>query len=89
MFPQVIDKFDFSKFKTMIIKTSLPESVYAKNLFLATEKFPSVLIGSYPKVFNPDCKTEIVLKSKDEAALQKAFDYINGFVTELQENFLK
>jgi molybdenum cofactor synthesis domain-containing protein len=84
MFSQVIEKFDYSRFKTKVVKTKLPESVYAKKLFLATEKFPDVLIGSYPKIYDPECKTEIVLKSKDEAVLQEAFDYISDFVDELQ-----
>ena len=86
MFSQVIERFEFSRFKTRVVKTKLPESVYAKKLFLATEKFPHVLMGSYPKIYDPECRTEIVLKSKYETDLKEAFDYIRGFVDELQQD---
>jgi molybdenum cofactor synthesis domain-containing protein len=83
MFSQIIDKFNYSKFISKIIKTKLPESVYAKELFITAEKFPLVLIGSYPKVYDPIYKTEIVLKSKNEIDLQNAFDHIESFLKKL------
>jgi len=89
MFPQVIDDFDFSKFETMVIKTNLPESVYAKELFRATERFPEVLIGSYPKVYDPQCKTEIILKSKDRTILKEAYEYITSFINRLQRELMQ
>ncbi|MBU1627163.1 competence/damage-inducible protein A [bacterium] len=89
MFPQIVDNFNFSRFITKIIKTQLPESVYARDLFQAVDKFPSVLIGSYPKVFDTECKTQIVLKSKSEADLKEAYEYIQSFINELQKENLK
>jgi len=84
MFPQIIENFDFTKYLTRIIKTKLPESIYAKELFLATEKFPDVMIGSYPKVYNPLYKTEIVLKGNDALLLDDAFNYIKDLIYKLQ-----
>jgi len=84
MFSQIIENFNYSQFHIRLIKTNLPESVYAKELFLTAEKYPSVIIGSYPKIYDTTCKTEIVLKSKRESDLQDAFEHVESLVQKLQ-----
>jgi molybdenum cofactor synthesis domain-containing protein len=86
MFTQVMERFNYIPYQTIIIKTKLPESIYAKKLFLTAEKFPEVMIGSYPKIFETNYKTEIVIKSKDSIKLKEASDYIQSFVDELHKS---
>jgi molybdenum cofactor synthesis domain-containing protein len=52
------------------------ESIITPALVEATERFPGVLVGSYPRFDAPGPDVEVVLKSTDAAALEAAVAFL-------------
>ena len=58
------------------------ESVIASSLAEATERWPGVLVGSYPTFGSTGFTVEIVLKSSDVAALAEASAWLESAIEE-------
>jgi molybdenum cofactor synthesis domain-containing protein len=58
------------------------ESVIASTLAETVERWPTVLVGSYPSFGSGDFTVEIVLKSRDVAALAEASAWVESAIEE-------
>jgi molybdenum cofactor synthesis domain-containing protein len=63
---------------------NLPEGAYATALGDVAKEHPGVSIGSYPSVTPAGFRNQIVVRSKDPAALATAVDAVRTLVTRLQ-----
>ena len=66
------DRFRQAPFHLRQVLVSLPETSLADYLNATLEAFPDVLLGSYPKLKNPEYKVRVTLESKDEDYLERA-----------------
>lgn len=57
-----------------IIYTSYSESMIADSLNQTVSEFPELLLGSYPKMGDPEYMVKLTMESKDDAYVQRAFD---------------
>jgi molybdenum cofactor synthesis domain-containing protein len=60
------------------VLTATGESEIAHLLVAATKRWPTVLVGSYPRFLPDRREVEVVLKSADEAALAEATTWLAG-----------
>lgn len=63
---------------------NLPEGTYATALGEVAQEHPGVSIGSYPSVTPAGFRNQIVVRSKDPAALATAVEAVRALVTRLQ-----
>lgn len=61
------------------------ESRIADVLEQAVERFPGVLVGSYPSFRPEGSEVEVVLKSRDEGAIEAAALYVGTALTQLAQ----
>lgn len=59
-----------------VIYTSAGEGSIAEHLNSCLERFPALLLGSYPKIGNPEYRVKLTLESKDPAYLAEAFHHL-------------
>jgi molybdenum cofactor synthesis domain-containing protein len=64
----------------------LPEGAYATGLGLVQKDHPGVIIGSYPHFDGQRFINQIVLRSRDEALLDKARAAVADLISTLQSN---
>lgn len=57
-----------------IIYTSYSESMIAESLNQTVAEFPDLLLGSYPKIGDPEYMVKLTMESKDGQYVQRAFD---------------
>jgi molybdopterin-biosynthesis enzyme MoeA-like protein len=76
MFPLVSEEFRREPFRSRVLNTSVFESEIATLLEEMSRGYPAVRIGSYPKKDGERHYVEIVLKSKNEPELEKAFSWL-------------
>ncbi len=57
-----------------VIYTRYGESMIAASLNQAMSEFPDLLLGSYPKIGDPDYMVKLTMESKDSDYVQRAFD---------------
>jgi FAD synthetase len=81
------DKFDAllhriaaDPFYLRAIYTNQPESSIAAFLDQTLERYPDLLLGSYPKLNDPEYSVRITLESKDRGYLDQAFDWLLGLL---------
>lgn len=58
------------------IYVSAGEGSIAEHLSACMERFPALLLGSYPKIGNPGYRVKLTLESKDQAYLEEAFRHL-------------
>lgn len=66
-------RLDVDPFHLRAIYTRLPESSIAACLNRTLETFPELMLGSYPKLNDPEYRVRITLESKDVDYLERAF----------------
>jgi molybdenum cofactor synthesis domain-containing protein len=66
-------RFAADPFHLRVIYSSEMESTLATFLNRTLESFPELLLGSYPKLNNPEYRVRLTLESKDADYLQRAF----------------
>lgn len=69
----VKDRFAVDPFFLRVVYTREPESRIAVFLNRTLAEFPELLLGSYPKLNDPEYRVRITLESKDQAYLDAAF----------------
>jgi FAD synthetase len=58
------------------IYTSATEGAIAEHLNVCLAKFPLLMLGSYPRIGNPEYRVKLTLESKDADYLERAFRYL-------------
>jgi len=58
------------------IYTQAGEGTIAEYLNSCLERFPELLLGSYPKISHPEYRVKVTLESKDRAYLEDAFRHL-------------
>ncbi len=59
-----------------------PESVIAEHLTACLQRFPDLMLGSYPILGNPEYRVKVTLESKDQAYLGAAYEYLMQLLPE-------
>jgi molybdenum cofactor synthesis domain-containing protein len=62
------------------IYTQASEGVIAEHLNSCLERYPNLLLGSYPKIRHPEYRVKLTLESKDRAYLEEAFAHLLGIL---------
>jgi molybdenum cofactor synthesis domain-containing protein len=62
------------------IYTREVESTIARYLNATLREFPELLLGSYPKINDPEYKVKLTLESKDKAYVEQAFSHLMGLL---------
>lgn len=79
-FNAIRKRFAADPFYLRVIYSSEMESTLATFLNRTLESFPELLLGSYPKLNNPEYRVRITLESKDREYLARAFDALMGML---------
>ncbi len=75
-------RFASEPYHLKVIYTRWNESAIAAMLNQTMLEFPELLLGSYPKIDNPDYRVKLTIESKDEGYAQRAFKRLLGLLTE-------
>jgi len=70
------DRFVVDPYYLKIIYTRETESVIAVHLTEALKQYPQLLLGSYPKIGDPDYMVKVTLESKDKEYVESAFAHM-------------
>jgi molybdenum cofactor synthesis domain-containing protein len=66
--------FAAAPYHLRVIYTSYSESMIAESLNQTVAEFPELLLGSYPKIGDPEYMVKLTMESKDDQYVQRAFD---------------
>ena len=66
--------FAAAPYHLRVIYTSYGESMIAASLNQTMTEFPELLLGSYPKMGDPEYMVKLTVESKDGDYVQRAFD---------------
>lgn len=69
-------RFVADPFYLHVIYTSEGESSLATSLNATMAEFPDLLLGSYPKLNDPEYRVRLTLESKDRNYLERAFTFL-------------
>jgi molybdopterin-biosynthesis enzyme MoeA-like protein len=72
----LIPKFATDPYFMHAIYTSAGEGRIASLLDACLERFPKLMLGSYPKIGNAEYRVKVTLESKDRDYLEDAFRYL-------------
>ena len=75
-FHAIRERFAASPYFLRVVYTTEGEGAIAEHLNATLAKFPELLLGSYPKIGDPEYAVKLTLESKDEA-------YVNGALRHL------
>jgi FAD synthetase len=67
-------RFAVEPYHLKVIYTSFSESMIAESLNQTVVEFPDLLLGSYPKIGDPEYMVKLTMESKDGHYVQRAFD---------------
>jgi hypothetical protein len=65
-----------------VIYTCFTESAIADSLHQAVAEFPDILLGSYPKMGDPEYSVKLTIESKDGECVQRAFERLMALLPE-------
>jgi len=69
-------RFATDPFHMRAIYTSAGEGAIAEHLNTCLREFPELMLGSYPRIGNPEYRVKLTLESKDADYLERAFRYL-------------
>ena len=75
-FQAIRDRFAASPYFLRIVYTREGEGAIAEHLNATMEAFPELLLGSYPKIGDPEYSVKLTLESKDQAYVERALAYL-------------
>jgi len=81
-FQALRDRFAVSPYFLRIVYTREGEGAIAEHLNATLEAFPELLLGSYPKIGDPDYAVKLTLESKDEGYVERALTHLLGLLPE-------
>ena len=70
------DRFAAAPYHLKVLYTREYESVIAGFLNDTLKEFPDLMLGSYPKVNDPEYRVKITLESKDKGYVDQAFQHL-------------
>jgi molybdenum cofactor synthesis domain-containing protein len=70
----LLDRFVADPYFLRIIYTSAGESTIAEHLNACLKDFPDLMLGSYPRIGDPEYTVKLTLESKDRGYLDGAFN---------------
>jgi molybdenum cofactor synthesis domain-containing protein len=73
-------RFAADPYFSRAIYTSASEGAIAEHLNSCLARFPELLLGSYPKLGNPEYRVKVTLESKDRNYLERAFHDLLGLL---------
>ena len=73
-FPVLRDRFRQAPWHLRMVFTKLDEGVLKEPLDRVVARFPSVQVGSYPRLSDPEYYVKVTLEAKDRAAVDEATD---------------
>jgi len=75
-FEALRDRFAASPYFLRVVYTSEGEGAIAEHLNATLAAFPELMLGSYPKIGDPEYSVKLTLESKDEAYVERALAYL-------------
>jgi len=75
-FQAIRDRFAASPYFLRVVYTSEGEGSIAEHLNATLAAFPELLLGSYPKIGDPEYAVKLTLESKDREYLERALGHL-------------
>ncbi len=75
-FQAIRDRFAASPYFLHVVYTSEGEGSIAEHLNATMAAFPELLLGSYPKIGDPEYAVKLTLESKDQAYVEQALAHL-------------
>jgi molybdenum cofactor synthesis domain-containing protein len=72
----LLGRFATDPYYMRTIYTSAREGAIAEHLNQCLARYPELLLGSYPRVGDPDYRVKLTLESKDREYLERAFAHL-------------
>jgi molybdenum cofactor synthesis domain-containing protein len=72
----LLGRFATNPYFIRSIYTSAGESMIAEYLNACLRNYPALLLGSYPRIGNPEYRVKLTLESKDHEYVERAFDHL-------------
>ena len=79
-FHAIRERFAASPYFLRVVYTTEGEGAIAEHLNATLAKFPELLLGSYPKIGDPEYAVKLTLESKDEAYVDGALRHLLGLL---------
>ncbi|HLW71452.1 MAG TPA: competence/damage-inducible protein A [Candidatus Binataceae bacterium] len=76
----LLDRFATDPYFLRVIYTSAGEGVIAEHLNACMRAYPELLLGSYPRLGDPEYRVKLTLESKDRNYLDSAFNHLMGLL---------
>ncbi|HVA68736.1 MAG TPA: competence/damage-inducible protein A [Candidatus Binataceae bacterium] len=74
------ERFATDPYFMRAIYTSASEGAIAEHLNACLAEFPALLLGSYPRIGDPEYRVKLTLESKDHDYLERAFAHLIGLL---------
>ncbi len=81
-FLAIRDTFAADPFFLRILYTREGEGAIAEHLNETLRRFPALMLGSYPKIGDPEYVVKLTLESKDREYLERALEHLLGLLPE-------
>jgi len=81
-FHTIKSRFTGTRYHLRAIYSSKGESSIAQYLDETLAKFPALLLGSYPRLGDPEYMVKVTLESRDQAYVEQAFAHLVGILPE-------
>ncbi|MBV8774713.1 MAG: competence/damage-inducible protein A [Deltaproteobacteria bacterium] len=72
----LLGRFATDPYYIRTIYTSAGEGTIAEYLNSCLQSYPALLLGSYPRIGNPEYRVKLTLESKDREYVERAFDHL-------------
>lgn len=72
----LLGRFATDPYYIRTIYTSAGEGTIAQYLNSCLQSYPALLLGSYPRIGNPEYRVKLTLESKDREYVERAFDHL-------------
>jgi molybdopterin-biosynthesis enzyme MoeA-like protein len=77
-FLAIASRFAVDPYFLRVVYTRAVESAIADYLNATLKAFPSLQLGSYPKLSDPEYRVRLTLESKDRDYVDRAFEHLVG-----------
>ncbi|MBV8360505.1 MAG: competence/damage-inducible protein A, partial [Deltaproteobacteria bacterium] len=72
----LLGRFATDPYYIRTIYTSAGEGTIAEYLNICLRSYPELLLGSYPRIGDPEYRVKLTLESKDRKYVERAFDHL-------------
>src|SRR6185295_9993222 len=79
-FQALRERFAVSPYFLRVIYTREGEGTIAEHLNATMQAFPDLMLGSYPKIGDPEYAVKLTLESKDQAYVERALAHLLGLL---------